>query len=389
MKLEKIKYVTATLILLTGAIVLPVEATLISAGTDIAYRFNTGSNGSDNYQINFSFDTPLPSGDGFLIDFGTTLGGTALGSKLFTNFFNSPVTGFVQAGGFPDLPPGRYTYLTVRYTGDEVDLGGLQLGVRNNNEFQLIDGIEYITPSAYVSRPAPESSNLGASVITSFRNYVEGSQNTEKTYLERLNECAALGSECDFDATANDQEFRQNLQNAADAAYASKDLVTRTSLLPQNQLELVADAPTLLDEIKAFFQWIGVLPENENRDEIVNVEVAGETGQFTVNPTFNSYLLTYYMDFEGDSFFSDLIGESFLFNNAIGGGGFYAGLGFVESVETLDNGAQRAVFSISQLESNNAFPTVVYAVPEPGSLPLLALGLAFLFSVRKQYVKRR
>lgn len=224
-----------------------------------------------------------------------------------------------------------------------------------------------------------DPASQGASFITAFRNYVEGSANTEKTYLERLDECASQ-ARCDFEATINDEEFQQNLSNAREATFASKDLVTRTSLLPQNKLELAADAPSIMTEIKALFQWIGLLPEEENRDDLINVSVEGDSGEFTVNPTFESYALTYVFDFNGPSFFEDLVGESFLFNQSIGGGKFFAGYGTVEFADAFDfSGNSRAIVSISQIESSDAaIFSEIAPVPLPAGLYLLVSGLIIL-----------
>lgn len=382
-QIEKKECLPGVLLLILSVPMMTAEAGLISAGSDTSYRFYTGSNITDQYQLNIDFGTPLPSGDGFIIDFGTTLGGNSLGSTTWNNPFNFPILGVGTASSyFPTLSSTGYTYLTFRYSGNDVDLSNSTIGLHNTSQYTLLDGVELSPPSAYQTQSAPDSTNLGASVITSFRNYVEGSKNTEKTYLERINECAAQGADCDFDSTANDQEFRQNLQNAADATYASKDLVTRTSLLPENKLELAADAQTLLDEIKAFFQWIGILPEDNNRDEVINASVEGEAGQFTVNPTFDSYALTYVVDFASESFLTDLAGESFLFNTQFGGADYYAGYGLIESVESFGDGSQRAIFSISQLESNNAFPAST--VPSPPTFLLFLAGIiCILFTNRK------
>lgn len=222
---------------------------------------------------------------------------------------------------------------------------------------------------------------LGASVISSFRNYYEGAKNTDRTYLERLDDCAAQGAECDFDAVANDQEFQQNLQNAADATFNAKDLVTRTSITPQNKLELAAEAPTLWGEIEAFFQWVGVLPEDPDRPEIINASVEGEFGEFTVNPTFDFYTLDYSIEFSGTSIFDDLLGEEFLFDYEFGESIFQIGHGTIVSTENLSNGNSLLNFSINQLETNDDLPS---PVPLPASAYFLLAAIIGLIGAGRR-----
>ncbi len=303
--------------------------------------------------------------------YGTNLTGDGVDNSVATLGSFDAVSSTVSPFGFISLGTEgsigfdfeRATNLTsplYAYVGEVGDNGELVEG-----------GIEVL----FASAPKQNAGSQGASVITAFRNYVEGAQNTDSTYLERIDECAAQGPNCDFDAVANDQEFQQNLRNAADATYASKDLVTRTSLTSQNAGELIVDSPNLLSEIKAIFQWIGLLPEDEGRDKVINASVEGERGQFTVNPTFESLFLTYIIDFEGQSFFDGLLGEAFLFNKSLTGKEYYAGYGIVDSVVDLGNGNQRVVFSISQLESDDAFMNDIGEVPLPAGFYLFLSGL--------------
>lgn len=368
-------FIIAYLILVCSA----AHANTVSMGNDIVYRFSNPTPTGYTYATAFLFASEWAPGDGFYISQGTTPGGSSLGTYFVSNLSSFPIIGFTTYNTFPAaLSETGTTYLTASYGGTDVHLDSIKLDYFNPESSGSIDGVIVKIPRAFVNSPPPSPGNQGASVISSFRNYSEGAKNTDKTYLERINECVAQGADCDFDAVRNDQEFRQNLQNAADATYASKDLVTRTSLLPQNKLEIAAEAPTLIGEIKAFFQWIGVLPENENRDVIINASVEGESGEFTVNPTFVSYGLTYNVEFERESFFEDLVGDQFLFNKRIGNGEYFAGYGFVESVDDLGNGNKRVIFSISQLESNNALT----AIPLPAGVYLFMTGLFVLGTTR-------
>lgn len=362
----------------------PAVATLLEPGRDVIFRFDISKYEDSDFQTNWLLDTPLRAGaKSVRIDFGTSRGSSRLGSNVYDiSFLGTASNPGWSSSLFPKIPDRRNLYITYGYTGTEIDFDTVDLGVLAPSGFEIVSSREVAPPKARVV-PSPTPESQGASVISAFRKYIEGAENTEKTYAEKLNDCAILGAECDFDAVRNDQEFRENLQNAADATYASKDLVTRTSILPQNELELIADAPFLVNEIKAFLQWVGLAPEDVENSEISSINVEGEAGQFTVNPTFQSISLTYTLDFLESSVFSGLEGESFLFNRSFLGAD-YAGYGIIESVDRLDSGGERLIFSISQLESNNALSDAT--VPLPGTLVLFGLGLAGLGWSRRKKV---
>ncbi|MEM9757980.1 MAG: hypothetical protein AAF933_02040 [Pseudomonadota bacterium] len=233
---------------------------------------------------------------------------------------------------------------------------------------------------------------LQASVIESAANYIDTAEDVtdrRNEINEILRECTRNmgrrddGSDCDYDALRRG-EVEANVElarEANEAAFNSKDLVTRTSLLPGDSiLEWLADLPFLIGESLGFFKVTGVLEGDEQDPEVDGASIDGEVGEFSINPDFVRYDVDAIVDFSSSTIFTELVGQKFLFDYSFDDSfETEIGIGLIQSVGTNIGGGDRVVFNFSQLSTNDRLPAGVQQVPSPGTLLLCVVGLLALF----------
>jgi hypothetical protein len=249
----------------------------------------------------------------------------------------------------------------------------------------------------------PTTSQLQASVISSAFNFVrtsEAVENKRNVISSILKECTNNngkridGTGCDYDALRRG-EVDANIdlvKSANEAAFSSKDLVTRTSILPGNSvLEWIADIPLLIDEAIGFFKVIGSLFGGESNPDVVSSSVNGSIGEFSINPDFRRYDLDFVLDFESKSIFDGLIGQKFLFDQSFGGDQFEIGIGLVKSIGSNEFGGDRVTLNFVQLSTNDIIPPSLSAntVSAPSTLLLILIGFSGLLLVNRRTEQRK
>lgn len=391
------------------------HSALISSSTDAIYKFDPSYVSSSAYTFVTYFDDGIGGNQSLQMSLGTTPGSSSYGTFTLTNPFStrrdSYGFGFLRNddGGLLAPPaPNKPLYATLRYAGSNQAVDDLYLTRLGGSATVCSGSTPGCDPKGQkgrlVAQPSATSTirdlslrQQGASVLEAFRNYISVAPEitSRRNEINAIyNECASnngrrkSGEICDYASLrAGEVEANLNLiKDANEATFASVDLVTRTSILPgESTIEKIADAPFLIDLANDFFKFIGDVALGDENSEVESIVVNGEKGEFEVNPNFDLYLMSYVIDFKGQSIFDQVLGKSFLYDYSFGGKSKNAGYGYVESVDALANGGQRVTLSFAHLETNDFIPNST--IPLPGTLPLLILGFLGLCLTLKNQAK--
>jgi hypothetical protein len=181
-------------------------------------------------------------------------------------------------------------------------------------------------------------------------------------------------SSCNLDEAylKTQEDVRTITEPLADAAFASRDLVTRSSILPSNAIETLLDAPFFFENVLDGMKRMGRLDLFFD-GTVESVEASGDGGSFRINPFFDFLDLEIHFDLPSDSL--DWDGQAFTYFSDVSLLGNTSAAGLMEFSETSGGafGSRRIALKLTQLESSDFAPLA--PVPLPSGLWLLVVSI--------------
>ncbi len=165
----KLSGLAAAAFVIVASLISPASAATVDASNDVSFQFDLSGVGDASF-YSFAYNCNgcsgedlFASGASFQLDFGTTLGGSDIGSRTFTNPFNFAISN-VSSGMSPQIEVAgsvETLFMTFRYVDDEFEIvnGSITGGVTGTLNGSLV---ENTVPSPV---PLPAGFLLMASAI--------------------------------------------------------------------------------------------------------------------------------------------------------------------------------------------------------------------------------